>query len=107
RRSQPSAKAPLNFLAVVGQDTAEPPARLAVAGTDALAEKSENCRRGDLADDEPRPPVRRGGITPGDLPHLPDALEVADVNRIQRQQIARLGGRDVPTRFSPAAGALG
>ncbi len=85
----------LEFLAVVRQDPLQAPAGLAIAGPHDVAQKAEDGGGRDLADDQSRPAERRRHIAAGDLPDLADAFQLADVERVQRQQVARPIGLDM------------
>jgi len=55
----------LEFLPVVCQDAAQPPTGLPIAGPDDVAQKAEDRRRGDFADDQSGPSEGRGDIAAG------------------------------------------
>jgi hypothetical protein len=83
-------KGSLERLPVIGQHSAQAPARRRMAGYDHLDE--ECCHHGgrDLPGHDARPPRRRGGIAGGQRPDLADPLQLADVERVQRAEVARL-----------------
>src|SRR6266496_6048833 len=78
----------LELAAVVGEDPIELPAGLSVGRQEDAFEESGAVdgldRRDDLSESE-----GTGGITGRDLPELADSLEVADVEAIQANQVAR------------------
>ena len=101
----------LELAAMIGEDTFELPAGLSVSGQENAFEEAGAVngldRRDDLGEGE-----GAGGIAGRDLPELAHALELADVEAVQADQIARpmglnMAGTAVAGLPEPAASAVG
>jgi hypothetical protein len=91
-----SANAALNSEPPVGEDALQRPTRPSVERPQAVAQE-ERGRRSRQLWQQPGHPVRARGVASGDLPHFADALELADVERVEAHELARLRGLDVAT----------
>jgi hypothetical protein len=81
--------------AAIGEDPLERPARAPIDGQQKVGQEGGR-RLGRQARHQPGHPIRRGRIAGGDLPHLANALELANVERVEADQLARLRRVDVP-----------
>jgi len=80
--------------APVGEDALQRPTRASVERPQDVAQE-ERGRRSRQLWQQPGHPVRARGVASGDLPHFADALELADVERVEAHELARLRGLDV------------
>src|SRR5205809_813677 len=88
-------KRPLELGPAIGEDAAHRPPRALVVGGDHLAQE-RGCGHRIVGGQQAGQPVRSGRIARRDLPDFADAFEVADVERVQTHELARLFRLDVP-----------
>src|SRR5215204_1191902 len=79
------------FGAAIGKRAADFPPSLRIVRHHDVAQKGGRIG-GQMRRQQRREAVRRGGIAGSDLPDLAHALEVADVERVQTDELARLRG---------------
>src|SRR5262245_44780678 len=94
----------LELRAAIGKYPLQGPARPPIDRPQYVAQEG----RGGLGRErrqQPGPPVRAGDVAGGDLPDFADPLQLADVERVDRHQLAGLLGLDV-TPPTPGAGKL-
>src|SRR3989442_6145352 len=82
------------FGATIGQYAADLPAGTLIVRHHDVAQKRGRVG-GEMSGQQPGQAVRRGRIAGRNLPDLADALEVADVEGVQTDQLAGLRGRHV------------
>jgi hypothetical protein len=104
-------KGSLGLAAAVGEHALDRPAGLAEGRGDVLAEEARGHRRARVED--PGEAVGGSGIASRDLPDLPDAFELSNVEAVEADEVSGLLGLDVALRrrgagpLELAAGALG
>jgi hypothetical protein len=78
----------LELRAPIGQDALDRPAGASVVGHEDRAQEGGHGRRRE-GRQQPRPAIRAEGIAGDDLPDLPDAFELAHLEGVETDELAR------------------